>query len=62
MIRIIANTDIVKDANRDLGLEEQIKKQVNFGGVHYDDQYPNAKLFRSLIPSGLDGEQWHRCA
>jgi hypothetical protein len=38
MIRTIANTDIIKGANRDLGLEEQIKKRINLGGVHYDDQ------------------------
>jgi hypothetical protein len=56
MIRTIANTDIVKDANRDLGLEEHIKKWVNLGRVHYDDQCPNAKLFWIRMPSGLDGE------
>jgi hypothetical protein len=33
MIHTITNTDTVKNANRDLGLEEQIKKRVNLGGV-----------------------------
>jgi hypothetical protein len=56
MIRTIANTNIVKDATLDLGLEEQIKKRVNLGGVHYDDQSPNVKLFRIPTPSRPDGE------
>jgi hypothetical protein len=57
MVLATTNTNIVKDANRDLGEEEQIKKRVNLRGVHYDEQYPNAKLSGSECRQDSAGKQ-----
>jgi hypothetical protein len=54
MERTIAHTDIVKEAHRDLGIEEPVRKRVNVGGVHVDSRHPHAKVFEVEMPEGLD--------
>jgi hypothetical protein len=54
MIRTIAHADIAREAGRDLGLEEQLRKRVNLGGVHYDDDDRRGMMHQIEIPRGLD--------
>jgi hypothetical protein len=54
MEKTIAHTDIVKEAHRDLGVEEQVQNRVNVGGVHIDNRNPHAKVFDVKIPERWD--------
>jgi hypothetical protein len=56
MLRTIAHTDLVTEARRNLGLEEEVHKRVNLGGVHYDDRYPSTKYHSINMPSDIDPE------
>jgi hypothetical protein len=56
MLRTIAHTDIVTDANRVLELDEQVHKRDNFGGVQIDDRSPNENTFDLEMPRNLDPE------
>jgi hypothetical protein len=61
MIRTIAQTDIVKEANHDLGLDEPVHERVNLGGVHISDEEPSAKKSHLKLPLGLDAETIAAC-
>ena len=56
MLHTIAHTDIVKDANRVLELDEQLHKRDNLGGVQIDDRSPSENTFDLEMPWNLDPE------
>jgi hypothetical protein len=56
MMRKIAQTDIAKDAARELRVDQHIHKRVNLGGVHYDDGDQHARMFSIVVPPELNPE------
>jgi hypothetical protein len=56
MLRTISQTDIVKEAERSLGVEENVRKRTNLAGVHYDDENPNTKILDIRLSVGLNPE------
>jgi hypothetical protein len=44
----------VKEASRELELDERVHKRANLGGAHYDEDKPQAKIHEINAPSELD--------
>jgi hypothetical protein len=56
IIRTIAHTDIVQEADCALELEEHAHHRVNLGEVQVDENPPHAKTFYIEMPTDLDPE------
>jgi hypothetical protein len=54
MERTIAHTDIVKEAQRDLGLEEHPQHRINIGGVHIERGVIRSRIFHIRMPADLN--------
>jgi hypothetical protein len=53
---ILAQTDIVKEGNRDLGRDEPVRKRTNLGGVPRTDEERICAIFHFHLPSNLEEE------